>query len=672
MPAFLYPFDPVGNLPSNLITGEQHVLSPANNIQYHFIIPKKGPFYADSLVITRTVGGTTTPLVIKTDYLLVYPFIGATRAITKPVYGGIGFTNTSLSGVITVKYQTIGGEWVLDESAILVIAANSTYNPRITSWEEVSGTPEVFPPVPHDWNLVDMVGELDILNKLEEIRQALITVAGSDVTAHLGNFNNPHHVTQSQVGLSNLLNYGVADLTAANAGAADKYITAYVLKEFVTNALSGINMQKASAAEVMAGTDDLKYVTALGIASALQTFLADYQKKLKNESGVYLAMDALVQTPLLNESGLTLPGGTTMSRRLRNQDNSVLPMDAKVQEALLTGAGFTLPANTKVQLAIKDMAGNWLPAGANVPLVNTTTGAGLISPDGGNLLQYRPNGVYYGITAPPNLGNLYVDAVLGNDSNQGNLISAPLKTLVAAINKAIPGTNRIIRIKEGQTHVMTTGGNVVAGKLVIQPYGPGLDAIILAAGNNNNVMWTEDVLNLNTKISSGNLIDYAPFSTRISNLLGMDSNAEIRIDSIALVAPTNTGNTNGWPVDNNLSAFFLPNEAKNYSIYLWNCDFQGLAPSGNSRLVVIQTGNSGTVVLQECKWTGPIGTTFSYSDDKWKIFTQYNNNTTFLFNASTRPGYMTAAMLPKLMPTPTKQTTPITSMNTNISPSLWP
>lgn len=51
-----------------------------------------------------------------------------------------------------------------------------------------------------------------------------------------------------------------------------------------------------------------------------------------------------------------------------------------------------------------------------------------ISPDGGNLLENRGNGLYYGMQAPPDIANLYISGNYGIDTNPGTKDN-PLKTL---------------------------------------------------------------------------------------------------------------------------------------------------------------------------------------------------------------------------------------------------
>ena len=69
-----------------------------------------------------------------------------------------------------------------------------------------------------------------------------------------------------------------------------------------------------------------------------------------------------------------------------------------------------------------------------------------VSPDSGNLIEKRPNGLYYGIQAPADLTNLYVDAVGGNDSNPGTR-ALPFKTLGKALGMSPVDNSNTIHLK---------------------------------------------------------------------------------------------------------------------------------------------------------------------------------------------------------------------------------
>lgn len=218
LPNATYPFDPTGMNIVNRVVGEQHIVTDNNYKNFFFCVPKFGPFFANSIQVNNIVNGAPVPLTEGIDYYCAIPFIGATRSIGLPVYGGISFSNLNISGIVTITYQTLGGEWLYDDAAILTTIANQAYNPRIISWEQITGIPNVFPVINHAWNLNDMVGQTEILNQLSNIESAILTRAASVGSTHLTNLSNPHGVTKTQVGLGNVENYAPASLAQAAAG----------------------------------------------------------------------------------------------------------------------------------------------------------------------------------------------------------------------------------------------------------------------------------------------------------------------------------------------------------------------------------------------------------------------------------------------------------------------
>jgi hypothetical protein len=197
-----YPFDPTGKLLSNKIVGEQHILTTANFRDYHFIVPKLAPFFLEDLSLSfRPTSGVIRPLVEGVDYFCTHEFISASRACAQPIFGSITFLDLQLSGVVTISsYQTLGGIWTQDETKIAEIAADRLHNPRITAWDVVIDMPISFPPVDHQWDLVDMVGMSQVTDKIDALASAVRTSQLEGLAAHIGSVTNPHAVTASQVG----------------------------------------------------------------------------------------------------------------------------------------------------------------------------------------------------------------------------------------------------------------------------------------------------------------------------------------------------------------------------------------------------------------------------------------------------------------------------------------
>ena len=115
---------------------------------------------------------------------------------------------------------------------------------------------------------------------------------------------------------------------------------------------------------------------------------------------------------------------------------------------------------------------------------NNKQGIGVrISTDNGNLLQQRKNGLYYGVEAPPDIANLYVDAVNGVDQHPNDVAGAgtrakPLKTFTYANSIALESTSRTIYLMADQDHIVDSANSSVIkpGYLNVNPYGPVYDA----------------------------------------------------------------------------------------------------------------------------------------------------------------------------------------------------
>lgn len=200
VPDITYPFDPSGTLPSNRVTNEKHVITASNYRDYHFIVPLCGPLFTDNCIVThKGLDNVVRTLVEGVDFQFTHWFIGATRGCAKSIYGSISFMNISLSGEITLAYNTLGGNWTLNTPKLIQILADTLHNPRITSFEQVSGKPTVFPVIDHEWHLKDMVGMTDVVTAINNLTLAIQTSLTTGFANHVA-LHNPHGTTAADVG----------------------------------------------------------------------------------------------------------------------------------------------------------------------------------------------------------------------------------------------------------------------------------------------------------------------------------------------------------------------------------------------------------------------------------------------------------------------------------------
>lgn len=215
MNELLYPFDPTGSNPLNLITDELHALSPVTWKDYFTVVPLAAPYFGDSLEIINE--DTSAPLVEGVDYIKTHKFISASNALNKDLYGTFSFFNKSYAGNLRIRYQTIGGDWVINSEKITEQLANILSNPRETIWEQITNLPFQFPILDHEQPIDDLVGLSGVKNEIDTVEQTLSDhfANASSIAAHVSNVSNPHDDTKDEVGLSNLEDYPPATLEQA-------------------------------------------------------------------------------------------------------------------------------------------------------------------------------------------------------------------------------------------------------------------------------------------------------------------------------------------------------------------------------------------------------------------------------------------------------------------------
>lgn len=286
-----YPLDTTGLQVSNRVTNELHTFTEVNNSRYRIIIPNFAPFYLDNLSLTHeSSAGVFTPLVENQHFMLVLPYIGATRSIGKMLYGGISFNTNFVNGTIHVTYQTIGGDWTASSAYVLERLATMVYNPRTTVWDIVTDKPSAFPPINHDQNLDYVYGHQELITAVNAISAQITNrPVATKATIGLGNVVNlplatdaevianatvEKYVTMRQIALINLnqaLQAQVTDLQSSKANVTDLNALAAIV--------SDIDATKATIASLNAV---ITRVTALENAGATAASIAAIDAQILN------------------------------------------------------------------------------------------------------------------------------------------------------------------------------------------------------------------------------------------------------------------------------------------------------------------------------------------------------------------------------------------------------
>lgn len=255
-----YPFDPTGTNPNNLALAEEHTLVGGEK---RAIVPDHGPFYAESVVIRDQLTGQ--PLTPKTDFVAIELYQEATREVGKEICAAVVVTNPMVSQQIEMDYQVVGGEFSVGRDGLRQALEAANLDDRPVGWGEIINRPSAFPAAPHLHDIGDVYGFEYIIAALDDVRYAVRTkdeashvelrnyfqslkdAADAALLAHMENYENPHRVTKTQVGLWLLENFPIATQTEAMQGTVnDKYMTPLRTTQAIeTQAIAPLNSHKA-------------------------------------------------------------------------------------------------------------------------------------------------------------------------------------------------------------------------------------------------------------------------------------------------------------------------------------------------------------------------------------------------------------------------------------------
>lgn len=235
---FTYPFDPSGLALSNKIPTESHTITPANGSDFRFIVPKASPYFVRSMVVKHPGTGKTLQKGI--DWVPGHRFVAASNTSPYPeVYGSILILDNTLSGTFKLEpYQTLGGEYTIDETTALELLANKLLDPRLTTWDKVVDAPLVYDVLTHLHHVSGSVGYDAMVTALQNLVTAF-TLESSKlndrISAHANNNLNPHNLSLVQLGIDRFANVYRESLENVLVGQGNiNYVTAYQLAQKIS------------------------------------------------------------------------------------------------------------------------------------------------------------------------------------------------------------------------------------------------------------------------------------------------------------------------------------------------------------------------------------------------------------------------------------------------------
>jgi hypothetical protein len=163
-----YQLDLTGRDIDNLVQNEEHT-PPMKLVRS--ITPTYGPYFTESL---RVYDINTNVLLTKNiDYLSVDVFGLPTAQTGKEICSILLLVNQKITG-IRIDYQTLGGPYEKDYSAIRLLIENLTNDNRAVSWPNITNKPDGFNTNMHLHKLGDVIGFEYLVVEIERLKTAIL------------------------------------------------------------------------------------------------------------------------------------------------------------------------------------------------------------------------------------------------------------------------------------------------------------------------------------------------------------------------------------------------------------------------------------------------------------------------------------------------------------------
>lgn len=281
----LYPFDPTGRATANKIENQTITVIPPTEIKdYSYVVPRGAPFYSDTLVLKDGRGTGARTLIENVDYWCVIDFLSASHSLNRRISVGVALLDARYSGTLYATYQAVGGNYSLADFSILEELIRERYIVKHVSYEQIINLPPGFAPEWHEHQVGDMVGMSEVRDVLQEMTNAIGANSGSFGQLNSLYYDHTNHEnvhSPAEVGLSNLHNYGVATENDVSRGANNKYVTADILRRYVTETQFDVSgfIKTSEVDELFATKENLNnYLRTDTASTTYATILTSYTK----------------------------------------------------------------------------------------------------------------------------------------------------------------------------------------------------------------------------------------------------------------------------------------------------------------------------------------------------------------------------------------------------------
>lgn len=370
--AVSFPYDSTGVASTNLIVDELHSVQPPSDIsRASYIVLKASPFFKEGVELYTGPNKTGTRLVPNKDYFYTHKFVAGSVYLGRTLYGSITFTNSNYSGNVYATYQTLGGDFVLNDVSVIERITNEYYQDiRFVTWDQIEGVPSAFPPDAHQHPVNDIKTFDDVVIALENIAAAILasgSTGGGDsgalalITQHLGNQSTAH--TPSAVGLGRVANFPPSTEAEALALRTDRYMTpqttGYLISRYISNQNLGDIRNRVVVLEDEVGRIKGQIQDILGLIegqsqaiSRLTTDVSGFRRELDimNNNIGDMQQQVMIATTTANTAMAIASAADSNMNDAISRVHDILYVNNAI---LPVGSHFlTIPKGTKIQVTL--------------------------------------------------------------------------------------------------------------------------------------------------------------------------------------------------------------------------------------------------------------------------------------------------------------------------------
>lgn len=232
----VYPWNPFQDLATNRVTDEAvHIQGGKNGV---IIVPRNGPFFSDKFVIKQRDSGRPLSMAAG-EYSFLHPFGAFIKRYNRLVWGAIQIKGVGSPADYVIEYDTIGGDFVLDDVAYAAAVANTLTAPRTIDWNGIVNLPLIWPSDPHDHPASDTMNYGDLIVWMQSYLDA-ITDTDNSVTfvsefkKHLdADLQHAHKATLEMLGVAHLKDWAMAETKDINGNSTELIVNVAIMKEAI-------------------------------------------------------------------------------------------------------------------------------------------------------------------------------------------------------------------------------------------------------------------------------------------------------------------------------------------------------------------------------------------------------------------------------------------------------